>query len=31
MELYLNKIFFGHRAYGISAAAELYYGKTWIS
>ncbi|MGB5736574.1 MAG: transglycosylase domain-containing protein, partial [Thiohalocapsa sp.] len=28
MELYLNKIFFGHRAYGISAAAELYYGKT---
>ncbi len=28
LELYLNKIFFGHRAYGISAAAELYYGKT---
>jgi len=28
MEVYLNKIFFGHRAYGISAAAELYYGKT---
>jgi len=28
MELYLNKIFFGHRAYGVSAAAELYYGKT---
>ncbi|AGA90383.1 penicillin-binding protein, 1A family [Thioflavicoccus mobilis 8321] len=27
LELYLNKIFFGHRAYGISAAAELYYGK----
>jgi len=27
MELYLNKIFFGHRAYGISAAAEFYYGK----
>ena len=27
MEVYLNKIFFGHRAYGISAAAELYYGK----
>ena len=27
MELYLNKIFFGHRAYGISAAAELYYNK----
>ncbi len=28
MELYLNKIFFGHRAYGISAAAELYYSKS---
>ncbi len=28
LELYLNKIFFGHRAYGISAAAELYYGVT---
>lgn len=28
LELYLNKIFFGHRAYGISAAADLYYGKT---
>lgn len=27
LEIYLNKIFFGHRAYGISAAAELYYGK----
>lgn len=27
MELYLNKIFFGHRAYGISAAAEFYYRK----
>ncbi|TVQ87059.1 MAG: PBP1A family penicillin-binding protein [Chromatiaceae bacterium] len=27
MELYLNKIFFGHRAYGISAAAEFYYSK----
>lgn len=25
--LYLNKIFFGHRSYGISAAAEFYYGK----
>jgi len=25
--LYLNKIFFGHRAYGIAAAAEFYYGK----
>ncbi|MCF7989700.1 MAG: penicillin-binding protein 1A [Thiohalocapsa sp.] len=28
LELYLNKIFFGHRAYGISAAAEFYYSKT---
>ena len=28
LELYLNKIFFGHRAYGISAAAETYYGKS---
>jgi len=28
MELYLNKIFFGNRAYGISAAAEFYYNKT---
>jgi len=27
LELYFNKIFFGHRAYGISAAAEIYYGK----
>ena len=27
MELYLNKIFFGNRAYGISAAAEVYYNK----
>ena len=24
-ELYQNKIFFGHRAYGISAAARIYY------
>ena len=24
-ELYQNKIFFGHRAYGISAAARVYY------
>lgn len=28
LELYLNKIFFGNRAYGIAAAAEFYYGKT---
>ena len=27
LELYLNKIFFGHRAYGVAAAAEVYYGK----
>ncbi|RMH93291.1 PBP1A family penicillin-binding protein [Lysobacter pythonis] len=27
-ELYLNKSFFGHRSYGIAAAAEYYYGKT---
>lgn len=26
-ELYLNKSFFGHRAYGVAAAAEYYYGK----
>lgn len=28
MELYLNKIFFGHRSYGIVAAAHSYYGKS---
>jgi penicillin-binding protein 1A len=27
-ELYLNKSFFGNRAYGVGAAAEYYYGKT---
>jgi penicillin-binding protein 1A len=27
LELYLNKIFLGHRAYGFGAAAEVYYGK----
>ncbi|MGC3872758.1 penicillin-binding protein 1A [Halomonas sp. GXIMD04776] len=26
-ELYVNKIFLGHRAYGIAAAAETYYDK----
>ena len=26
-ELYLNKSFFGHRSYGVAAAAEFYYGK----
>jgi len=28
LELYLNKIFLGNRAYGVAAAAEFYYGKT---
>lgn len=28
LELYLNKIFFGNRAYGVAAAAEYYYGKS---
>lgn len=27
MQLYLNKIFLGHRAYGVVAAAQVYYGK----
>ncbi|KAB8194388.1 PBP1A family penicillin-binding protein [Lysobacter maris] len=27
LELYLNKSFFGHRSYGIGAAAQFYYGK----
>ncbi len=27
LELYLNKIYFGNRAYGVGAAAEAYYGK----
>ncbi|MBI4356948.1 MAG: penicillin-binding protein 1A [Gammaproteobacteria bacterium] len=26
--LYFNKIYMGYRAYGISAAAQVYYGKT---
>lgn len=26
LELYLNKIYFGKRAYGVAAAAEVYYG-----
>ncbi|SEP85277.1 penicillin-binding protein 1A [Ectothiorhodospira magna] len=26
LELYLNKIFLGHRAYGVRAAAQVYYG-----
>jgi penicillin-binding protein 1A len=27
LELYLNKIFLGQRAYGVGAAAEVYFGK----
>ena len=27
LELYLNKIYLGQRAYGIGAAAKIYYGK----
>jgi len=27
-ELYMNKIFLGHRAYGAEAAAHVYYGKS---
>ena len=27
-ELYLNKEFLGHRAYGIAAAAQVYFGKS---
>ncbi|NAW33063.1 penicillin-binding protein 1A [Halomonas alimentaria] len=27
LELYVNKIFLGHRAYGIAAAAEIYYDR----
>jgi penicillin-binding protein 1A len=27
LELYLNKIYLGNRAYGVGAAAEVYYGK----
>ncbi len=28
LELYLNKIYLGQRAYGVGAAAEVYYGKS---
>jgi len=28
LELYLNQIFMGHRAYGIAAAAQVYYGRS---
>ncbi len=27
LELYLNKIYLGHHAYGVEAAAQVYYGK----
>ena len=27
LELYLNKVFLGNRAYGVAAAAAIYYGK----
>lgn len=28
LELYCNQIFFGHRAYGVEAAARTYYGRS---
>jgi penicillin-binding protein 1A len=28
LELYLNKIYFGSRSYGVAAAAQAYFGKT---
>ena len=28
LALYLNQIYLGHRAYGVAAAAKVYYGKT---
>ena len=28
LELYLNKIFLGNRAYGVAAAAQVYFGKS---
>ena len=27
LELYINKVYFGNRAYGVAAAASVYYGK----
>lgn len=27
LELYVNKVYFGNRAYGVAAAAQVYYGK----
>ncbi|GAA0444458.1 PBP1A family penicillin-binding protein [Lentibacillus halophilus] len=31
MEMYLNKIYYGKRAYGVVKAAEVYFGKTDLS
>lgn len=28
LDIYLNQIFYGHNAYGIEAAAQLYFGKS---
>ena len=28
LELYLNTIYFGHGAYGVEAASQVYFGKT---
>jgi len=28
LELYLNKVFLGYRAYGVASAAQVYYGKS---
>lgn len=28
LELYLNQVYLGQRAYGVAAAAQVYYGKT---
>lgn len=28
MQLYMNKIYLGHRSYGVAAAAKVYYGKS---
>ncbi|PCE68668.1 penicillin-binding protein 1A [Salinivibrio sp. YCSC6] len=28
LELYFNKVFLGYRAYGVGAAAQVYFGKT---
>ena len=28
LELYLNNIYFGNRAYGVASAAQVYYGKS---